>query len=169
MHNLFKKRRSVRNFLDKKVEEEKIHEILCSAQVSPSANGMKGWEFIVIDQREILDKLAQAGTYQKFLTNCPLGIAIIAEETKNWIENCAIVASHMSLEAVNQGLQTCWANIRIGKLEDGSDREEFVRGVLKIPENYRILCIMAIGYPKVDPKEHSEDEYDDKIVHRNVF
>jgi len=169
MHELFKKRRSVRQFLDKPVEHEKIHQVLCAAQVAPSGNGLKGWEFIVVTRKETLAKLGGSGGYQAFLKDVPVGIVIICEEKKSWIENCSIAAAHIYLEAVNQGLLACWANVINGTTEDGENREEFVKKILGISEKYRVLCVMALGYPANIPSDHSEDEYNDDIVHSEKF
>ena len=171
MHEIFKKRRSIREYSDKEVSEEQIRNILCSAMVSPSGNHANPWEFVVVKDKEELSKLGKCGQWQSFVGKCSVGIVIIAKErdTDMWLEDCSIAGAHIYLEATNQGLGCCWANVKGGKTEDGEDREEYVRDILNIPKEYRVLCIMAIGYPAREAPPHSEEEYDESKVHRESF
>lgn len=171
MNELFKRRRSVRQFSNKEVSKEQIHSILCAAMVSPSGNHVNPWEFVVVRDKEKLSKLGDCGKWQRFVKDCNVGIVIIAKEsdTDMWLEDCSIAGAHIYLEAVNQGLGCCWANVRDGKTEDGKDREEYVREILNIPNEYRVVSIMAIGYPAKQLPAHSEDEYDESKVHEDMF
>ena len=171
MNEIFKKRRSVRQFTSKEVSEEQVHDILCAAMVSPSGNHVNPWEFIVVRDTEKLSKLGECGQWQSFIADCNVAIVIIAKDsdTDMWIEDCSVVAAHIYLEVANQGLGSCWARIRGGRTPDGKDREEYVREVLEIPQEYRVLNIMAIGEPKIQPPLHSEDSYQEGKVHRDIF
>lgn len=139
--------------------------------VSPSGNHVNPWEFVVVRDKEKLSKLGDCGRWQGFVKDCNVAIVIIAKEsdTDMWLEDCSIAGAHIYLEASNQGLGCCWANVRDGKTESGQDREEYVREILDIPSEYRILSIMAIGYSAIQPPEHSEEEYDERKVHRDIF
>jgi len=171
MNEIFKKRRSVRHFKNKEVSEEQIHDIVCAAMVSPSGNHVNPWEFIVVRDKEKLSKLGKCGQWQSFIAGCNVAIVIIAKEsdTNMWIEDCSIAGAHIYLECANQGLGSCWAKVRGAKTEAGEDREEYVREILNIPEEYRVLNVMAIGYPDKQPPPHSEDEYMENKVHKGVF
>ncbi len=171
MNEIFKKRRSIRQFTDEEVSEEQIHNILCAAMVSPSGNHVNPWEFVVVRDREKLSRLGRCGKWQSFIADCNVAIVVIAkeEDTDMWIEDCSIVGAHIYLEAANQGLGSCWARIRDGKTETGQDREEYVKEILNIPEEYRVLNIMAVGEPKTLPPEYDESRYDEGKVHRDIF
>lgn len=171
MNEIFKKRRSVRQFTNQEVTEEQVHNILCAAMVGPSGNHVNPWEFVVVREKEKLSKLGECGKWQKFIAGCNVGIVIIAKEsdTDMWLEDCGIAGAHIYLESANQDLGCCWANIRDGKTEDGNDREGYVREVLNIPQEYRVVSIMAIGYPMVQPPLHSEEEYEECKVHEEIF
>jgi nitroreductase len=171
MNEIFKKRRSIRQFTNKEVTQEQVHSILCAAMVSPSGNHANPWEFVVVRDREKLSKLGNCGKWQGFVKDCNVAIVILGKEslTDMWLEDCSIAGSHIYLEATNQGLGCCWAKVRGGKTEDGEDREEYVRKILNIPSEYRVVSIMAIGYPAIEPPPHSEEEYDEKKVHEDLF
>jgi nitroreductase len=171
MHEIFKKRRSIREYSNKEVSEEQVHNILCAAMVGPSGNHVNPWEFIVVRDRENLSNLGKCGKWQSFVGRCSVAIVIIAKEsdTDMWLEDCSIAASHIYLESTNQGLGCCWANIKDSITENGEDREEYVRNILNIPKEYRVLCIMSIGYPLKDAPEHSEEEYTEDKVHKESY
>ena len=171
MNEIFKKRRSVRQFTSKEVSQEQIHAILCSAMASPSGNHVNPWEFVVVRDKDKLSRLGECGQWQSFIANCNVAIVVIAKEsdTEMWIEDCSVVGAHIYLEVANQCLGSCWAKIKGGSTPDGQDREEYVREILDIPSEYRVLNIMAIGEPKVQPPPHSEDCYDESKVHRDIF
>jgi nitroreductase len=171
MNEIFKKRRSIRQFTNQEVSKEQVHSILCAAMVSPSGNHVNPWEFVVVRDKEKLSKLGECGQWQSFIANCNVAIVIIAKEsdTDMWLEDCSVVGAHIYLETANQGLGSCWAKVRGGQTPDGRDREEYVREVLDIPSEYRVVSIMAIGYPVTQPPLHSEDEYDESKVHEGMF
>lgn len=171
MHELFRKRRSHRQYTDEEVSEEQIKNILNAAMVSPSANHINPWEFIVVRDQEIISKFKNLGQWQSFASQAPVSIVVCARESdsKNWLEDCSIAAAHIYLESTNQGLSTCWANIRNGTTVDGGDREQYVRDLLDIPKDYRVVCIMPIGYPVREMSEYSEDDYKESKVHENMW
>jgi nitroreductase len=171
MNEIFKKRRSVRQFQDKEVTKEQVHSILCAAMVSPSGNHVNPWEFVVVRDKEKLSKLGDCGQWQGFVKDCNVAIVIIAKEsdTDMWLEDCSVAGAHIYLETANQGLGSCWAKIRGGNTPSGQDREEYVREILDIPSDYRVVSIMAIGHPAIQPPPHSEEEYDESKVHEDMF
>jgi len=165
MHELFKKRRSIRKYLDKPVEDEKTHELLCAGMVAPSGCNTKKYEFIVVKEKETLQKLSKIGKWVDFVAKCGVAIVIIADEYTFWLEDCALISENIMLEAVNQGLGSCWADVKDGFVLDKTDRENLVREILGIPESKKVLCVLAVGYPDENPKLHSEDEYKKEKVH----
>ena len=74
-----RKRRSVRVFEDREVPNEAIQQILEAARVTQSANNKQPWRFIVIKNKSILTHLAAMANYGKFISDAPLGIAIVAD------------------------------------------------------------------------------------------
>jgi nitroreductase len=161
------KRRSIRKFLEKDVEEEKLREILKAAMYSPSAMHLRPWEFIVVKNKEIKEKISEATPYCSFAKNAPVILIIGAKVNnfvKHWIEDCSIVAENIYLEATNQGLGTCFCQI-FGHKILGEDSEEYIRKLINAPKNFRILCIMPIGYPAEEKEPHSEKEFDENKIH----
>jgi len=82
------------------------------------------------------------------------------------LEDASIVAGHIFLEATNEGLGTCWVQIRESKTPDGKDAEEYVRSLLGIHANFRVVCLMPLGYPAEILPEHQDSEFEKEKVHR---
>ena len=168
MHNLFKKRRSIRKFTPKEVDESQIRDILSAAMVAPSANNLHPLDFIIVKDRKTLKKLSVCGPSQEFVKDAPMAIVVVADPVKSkrfWLIDATLAAAHIYLEVANQGLAACWANIYQGTLKDGRDRESYVREVLNIPINKNPVCILPIGYPAISVSEHNEDEYEEDRIH----
>ena len=172
MHELFEKRRSIRKFLKKPVSDLLIKEILLAAMTAPSAMDNHPLDFIVVKEKEILEKLSQAGLYVDFIGQAAVAIVVVSDPTKSqkfWLVDASIAAGYIYLEATSQGLGTCWANIYQSKLEDGSDREVFVKKILKVPADKRIVCILPLGYPAEKRSPHSEKEFVKTKVHQGEW
>lgn len=169
MLEVIKKRRSIRKFKKTPVEEEKLQEILKSGMFSPSARHSRPWEFIVVKDKKTLDKLAETKDGSAFTNQAPLVLVICAEETYQWIEDCSIVGENIYLESINQGLGTCWVQIRGSERPDGSSCEEYVKKLLKIPEKMRVLCLMPLGYPAEKLPEHQNSEFEKTKIHKEKF
>lgn len=171
MLEIIKKRRSVRDYQKKEVEEEKINEILKAAMFAPSAHHRRPWEFVVVQNSETIKKLSEATNWSDFIRKAPLVIVLCANEKYDpcWVEDLSIAGAHIYLETVNQGLGTCWVEIRGGKGRGGKDAEEYVKNMLTIPSSVRVLCLMPIGYPAEKKEEHKESEFETKKIHKEKW
>lgn len=171
MIDSIKRRRSVREFGDKDVEEEKTREILRAAMFSPSSHAKYPWEIIVVTEKEKREDLSEATVWSSFASDAPVCFVVLGdEESDRWVEDCSIVSEHIWLEAVNQGLVGCWIQVRNGTTEEeGKDSEEYVKKVLNVPEKWRVLSIMAVGYPARENEPHSESDYKNEKVHHEEY
>ena len=171
MHELFKKRRSVRSFLNKEVTDEQIRQILTAAMVAPSGRNIRPVEFIVIQDNGIRQKLGKLRVRGNYVIQAPVTIAILGkpEESNLWLQDCSLAAAHIYLEATNQGLATCWINSVGSETDDGRDAEKTYKKILGIPNNVRLLALFPIGYASENINGHDEDEYNEKIIHRDKW
>lgn len=171
MLEVIRKRRSVREFLQKGVEEEKLLEILKAAMFAPTAWNLRPWEFIVIKDKKTIEELSKATPYAGFAKGAPVVIVIIYDikKGKRFKEDCSICAENIYLEATAQGLGTCFVQIAEGKEAGVGEPEEFVKRLLSIPENYRVQCLMPLGYPAKSPEPHGDDEFDPGKIHYEEF
>ncbi len=150
MLSLLKSRRSIRIFQNKEVEKEKVSEIIQAALLSPSSKDNNPWKFVIVDDSEILLKLSEAKEIgSRFLAKAPLAIVVLADPEKSdvWIEDSSIAATIIFLTAQSLGLGSCWVQMRRRKCLSGQQSsEEYLKNLLKIPDKYHILCVVAIGY-----------------------
>lgn len=170
--SLIQKRRSIRRFLQKAVEAEKVDVLLEAALRAPSSRGLKPWEFIVVTDQDLLVKLSRAKQHgSTFLEDAPLGIVICADPEKCdvWIEDASIAAILIQLAAVSLGLGSCWIQIR-ERMHDGTkSAEEYVAGILNIPAQMKVASIIAIGYPDMQKPPHKAEELLYEKVHRGIY
>ncbi len=133
------KRRSIRKYEATPVRQEKLEKILEAARLAPSASNVQPRHFIVVAGEERKRALS-AGMFAGFLKQAPLVIVACGDEKKSpkWYHiDVAIAVENMVLAATGEGLGTCWI---------GSFDENRVRSVLKIPENLRVVVLLAVGY-----------------------
>jgi nitroreductase len=134
------KRRSIRSYESTSVPEEKLERILESARLAPSASNVQPRHFIVVTDEERKKALA-VGIFARFLKQAPVVIVACGDDKKSpkWYPiDVAIAVENMVLAATGEGLGTCWI---------GSFDENKVRAVVKIPENLRVVVLLAVGYP----------------------
>jgi nitroreductase len=133
-------RRSIRNYQDKPVEREKLERILEAGRLAPSAKNLEPWHFIAVTDPGKRKGLS-GGTWAKFLTQSPLVIVACGDKkaSPDWYAiDVALAVENMVLVATSLGLGTCCV---------GSFNEKDVKTALKIPENYEVLVMLAVGYP----------------------
>lgn len=142
-------RKSVRAYLDRPVEEEKLNAIFEAARLAPSASNRQEWRFVLVRQPEARRQLAEIAGSQHFIAEAAVVIVACAE-TDGRIMRCgqacypidvAIALDHITLAATALGLGTCW----IGHFD-----EERVKAFLGIPPQVRVIELMPLGYP-ADP------------------
>ncbi len=177
--DLLRHRKSVRDFLDKPVEREKIMICLEAARVAPSACNSQPWKFIIVDDRELKNKLcdrAFSGIYSinSFCKTAPVVVAVVSEKskflariggmfrgTKYHLIDIGIACEHFVLEAEDLGLGTCWI---------GWFNEEAVKSMLNVPRSKKIDILIALGYYDREKlgSEHGREPMD-KIASFNSY
>ena len=170
--SLLQKRRSIRKFQDKKVEAEKIDTLIEAALRSPSGNARYPWEFVVVTDKDTIEKLS--GSKERgsaFLKGAPLGIVVCADPGKQdiWIEDAAIASVIIHLTAADLGLGSCWIQIRERMHKGNEPAEAYIAELLKLPKNLRVLSIVAIGYPAEEKPGHGKEELQYDKMHRNQY
>ena len=171
MLEIIRNRRSVRRYLPKQVEPEKIHELLMAAFCAPTAKNLRQVEFVVVQEPVLLERLSLATPYSSFAKQAPLVIAICYDTSKarRFQEDCAMAAENIYLEVTAQGLGACYIQIADGTEAQAGPPEDYVRSLLGIPSDRRILCLMTVGYPEKMPEPHGDSEFDLSRVHHERF
>ena len=170
--DLVQQRRSHRKFTTEEIDAESVKIILRAALMSPTSKGQRAWQFVVVDNPTDIEKLADAKDLgSQFLKGAPLAIVILGDPLQNdcWIEDGSIAAIAMQYQAADLGLGSCWAQMRGRGLSDGTTADTVIQGVLDIPENFHVLCILGIGHPADERKPQNEDKLKWENVHIDKF
>ena len=160
-------RRSTRKFNNEPVTRDELDKILTSALLAPTSRNRKPCNFMVVENKETLDKLSKSKDHGgAFLKSADKAIVVIGDTliADTWIEDSSIALTHMHLMATELGLGSCWVQIRL-RSKDGRDAEEIVRDILKIDDHYRIVGILALGHSDNIPKAHTLDDIDKSKIH----
>ena len=172
MLDLLIKRRSIRKFKEQPVTQDIIDKIIVGALTSPSSKNRKPWDIVVVNNRELLDKLGATRSHaSKPISNAPLAMVLLGnkETSEIWIEDASIISTVIQLTAQSLGLGSCWIQAR-GRINDNNENvEELIKEILNIPEKYNILCTIALGYPDEEKSSHDIEKLDLSKVHYNKF
>jgi len=143
-------RRSIRSYRNQPVEPEKLARVLEAARRAPSAKNMQAWKFVVVTDPQTRAKLATMANHQAFVGQAPVVIAACALRP-DYVMPCgvpahpvdlAIAVDHITLQAVAEGLGTCWI---------GAFQQEACKELLGIPPEVRIVVLLTLGYPTEVP------------------
>lgn len=173
-----KMRRSIRKYIDKQVEDEKIIQLLESARLAPSGSNTQPWHFIVVKSNLNRQKLAKTSHDQKWMLSAPVFIVCVADircrieedvvvrlnedsphgELKQIIRDTSISMGHILLEADNLGLGTCWV---------AWFTQEEIRPILNIPADKYVVGIITLGYANETPKARPRKKLEEIIHYEN--
>ncbi len=167
-YELIKSRRSIRRFTDQQVEPEKIKTITRAALMAPSSRSSNPWEFVVVQDKEMLQKLSECRTgSSQLIAGAPLAIVVSADPGKSnvWFEDASIAALIMQLQAEDLELGSCWVQVYKRNKDDNRTSEEYIRPLINLPEEQKILCIIAIGYKSKERSPYDDDKLQEEKIH----
>lgn len=156
--DLLRTRRSVRRFADDRpVEPEIIDKLLEAALLSPSSKNTKPWRFVVVRDRETLLALSASKPQgASFLKHAAAAIVVCGDTATSdvWVEDCAIAALLLHLEAADLGLASCWVQLRKRQYDEAESAPNHVAALLGLPETVQPLAVVGIGHPTETKPPH---------------
>lgn len=155
--DIINNRRSVRTFLDKQVESEKVEKLLRAAMQAPTARNCQPWRFLVIEKPETIAKMGQISG---IVGGCKLAIFVMINQEEFsdaplYAVDMGAATQNILLECVELGLGAVW----IG-LDGRPERTHSYQTLLNIPEKYQLFTLLAIGYPQDQNANYFIDRYD---------
>lgn len=147
-HDLLIKRRSIRRFNDELLQPEETEMILKAALLSPTSKNSHSWQFIVVDDKEMLEKLSRSKEHgSKFVADCALAVVVLGNPLVSdvWVEDASIASIAMQLQAEDIGIGSCWVQIRKRQHNEQIPADDYIRNLLEIPMPYEVLSIIAFG------------------------
>ncbi|MFH1157030.1 MAG: nitroreductase family protein [Pseudomonadota bacterium] len=170
--DLIETRRSIRKFKPDPVSQQTRDKIIEAALRAPSSRGFNPWRFIMVDDPQLLDRLARAKTHgSSFLAGAPLGIVVLGDPSASdvWVEDASIASIYIHLAAHALGLGSCWIQIRNRDHGDGKTSDQYIKEVLSIPETMAVESILALGYPAQTRDPHPKESLQIEKVFMNRF
>jgi nitroreductase len=158
--SLAQKRRSIRKYLDKPVEAEKIDSMVEAVLCAPTSRGQNSWEFVVVTDPALLENLSRSKPHgASFLKKAALGIVVCGNPQISdvWIEDASIASIFIHLAAASLDLGSCWIQIRERNHNDSQTAEAYIAKVLNLPPHIKVESIIAIGYPAESKSAHPKE------------
>ena len=158
-------RRSVRSFAPRPVEPDAVDEMLRAAMQAPSAGNEQPWQFVVVDDRRILDAIPEISPYAPMCRVAPLAVLVCgdAREVRHegyWVQDCSAATQNLLLAAHARGLGAVWTGVF-----PNDERVRAFRGLLGLPAEVVPMALVVVGYPtELAP---AVDRFRPERVHRN--
>lgn len=164
-------RTSIRQFTNEPVPAEMIEQMLRAGMAAPTAMNAQPWEFVVLNDRDTLNKLAGKLRYARMLEQAPLAIVVCGRdkwldragnERENifWVDDCSAATENILLAAHALGLGAVWTAAK-------DDRGAIVADALGIPDGLKTLCVIAVGFPAENPQP--KDKWKPEKIHYNRY
>ena len=156
-------RTSVRSYEERSVEHEKIEKILKAAMAAPSAMNQQPWEFYVVTNKEVLQKLSEVSPYAKMTANATVAIVVCGRKENLIVPelvdvDLSLATENILLEIEEQGL----GGVMLG-IVPFAERMEKAANAISLPNNLSVFTIIPFGYPA--KKNPQQDRYDELRVH----
>lgn len=186
------KRRSLRSYQNKKIPKKILKEILRLANLAPTAAGLENRHFIVIDDQKVKQKLFQSGCGQKHIAEAAVIIALVTDTQKfftkdelkkiitgEWemilpqqfetnyliwkrlypIQDADTAGATLLLAATEKGIGSCWV---------GAFNYPQVEKILKLPKNWKVTCLITLGYSNKKPYPQKRTKIEN-LIHWNQW
>lgn len=159
-------RTSVRSYTSQAVEPEKIEILLKAAMAAPTGSNKQPWEFIVITDTAVLQKLPEVAGGMRMAAKAPLAIVVLGNEetSSSWMLDCSAATENILLAAHAIGLGSVWCG---AYSQTDPARMDKLREVLSIPEGIDPLNVLILGYPDKDPE--IKDKWKPEKIHYNSY
>ena len=158
---LIENRRSTRHYTEEKLTPQEVEQILKTALTAPTSKNSKPWQFILVEDKDLLKKLSVSkSSGASFVADCALAIVVLSDPMRSeaHLEDASIAATFIQLQVEDLGLGSCWVQIRGREAENGQDSEDYIRDLLDIPFQLTVGCIVAIGHKARTGKPHDESK-----------
>ena len=155
-------RRSIRRYENKEIPKDVLDQIVEAGRQSPSAMNVQPYRFVIVKKSEI--KKEMKSIFSRFLEKAPVIIVGCANPKSRlagkWaIGDTSIALQNMVLAAWSLGVGSCWI---------GSFNEKKTKQALKIPEDWKVVALLTLGYPAETPKPRKKKSTDE-LFSNNVF
>jgi nitroreductase len=152
---------AVRQYQDTQIPDEIVHRILEAGWLTGSARNLQPWNFIIVEDREMLQKVAEIVKTGPYITQAALAIIVVVENTRFAVSDGSRAIQSMMLAAWSEGVGSNWV---------GFTGIEGIKPLLGIPESLDVLAILPLGYPvKKIGKGKKKRKPFNQVVYKEMF
>ena len=165
--DVINERYSVRGYLDKEVEQEKLEYVLKAATIAPTGVNKQPFKVYVIDAKKYKEELSKIYKASWFV-EAPYVLAVVTLRNEAWVRpwdskniadiDATIVMDHMILAATDVGLGTCYI---------GAFKKNYAHQFLELDETEEAVLFTPLGYPNAEPRETPRKELDEFVVYKD--
>lgn len=171
-NELIKNRRSMRKFTSEELSQDEVVTLLKAALMAPTSKRSNCWQFVVVDDKEILTQLSKCKEQSaSFIAEAAVAVVVLADPMASdvWMEDAAIASIYLQLQAEDLGLGSCWVQVAERMHSETETSNDYVHGVLDIPRQLQVVSIIAVGHKAMERKPFNEDNLQWEKVHINKY
>lgn len=165
---LITNRRSTRKFTEELLTPEQVELILKAALKSPASKSKNPWQFIVVEDKEQLQKLSECKkTASKLIADCALAVVVLADPLTSdvWIEDASLASIMMQLQAEDLGIGSCWVQIRERYTAADTPSDEYIKDMFDVPMQLQVLSVIAFGHKAQERPPFDEEKLQWEKIH----
>ena len=151
------KRASVREYLPRPIDKAILEKVVDAGRRAPSARHVEPWEFIIVTNKNMLQKLGTIATTGPFIKDAASCIIIYCQDTKYYLEDGAAATENALIAASDLGLGACWV---------AGDKKPYTDEILKllgVPDNHKLISLISLGWPKEEVNQKKNRTLKDVI------
>jgi nitroreductase len=159
-------RRSIRKYTRERIDEEKIRNIIKAGMYAPSARNRRPWHFIIIDDREIMNKIMVFHPYSSMLAEASHAILVCGDENLQngpgyYKLDCSAASQNILLAAHSMGFGAVWLGV-----EPREERIKAISKIIGLPSHVHPVSIISIGVP-VNIPEKKPNRFEEEKIRKN--
>ena len=151
------KRVSVREYQAKTISQQELIQLVDAGRRAPTARGVEPWKFVVVTEKEVLQKLGELANTGVFIKDSVSCIVVFCQDTKYYLEDGCAATENILLAACSLGLGACWV------AGDKKPYAEDVKKLLNAPPDLKLISLISLGWPKKEIPQNKKRETKDVI------
>ena len=148
------RRRSIRKYSEELLSPDETKKILEAALLSPTSKNRHSWEFIAVEEKEMLVKLSKCKPKSaEFIADAALLVVVLGNPLVSdaWVEDASIASINMQMQAEELGIGSCWIQVRNRLFSETVTASEYINDLLDIPMPLEVLCVISFGKKEKEP------------------
>ena len=156
------KRASVREYKAEPVSREVLTQLVDAGRRAPTARGVEPWSFVVVTEKEILQKLAEFADTGVFIKDSASCIIVFCQDTKYYLEDGCAATENILLAASSLGLGACWV------AGDKKPYAQDIKRLLNAPDELKLISLISLGWPRKETLQHKKRQLNE-VIHWQKF